>query len=140
MTLVEHATRELELAGVEEDVRPSIIAAVEAFASYGHSGGSASVVVPMLHDLLQFKNLSPLTSRWDEWNDVAEMAGFVVWQNNRCSEAFSYDHGHTYYLLSEERRWIPFRIRRWMRIRNWIRPVFPLHTTADAGGLVGVAE
>jgi len=112
MTLVEHARRELELAGVEDDVRPSIIAAVEAFASYGHSGGSASVCIPMLNELLQFKNISPLTNSPDEWMDVATESQPPIWQNNRCSEAFSNDGGKTYYLLSE------VKPRRWWRIIN----------------------
>ena len=47
-SLVEHAKRELELCGqTAEDpaYAASIVAAVEAFASYGHSGGSASVAI-----------------------------------------------------------------------------------------------
>ena len=44
MTLVEHAKRELELLGqTAEDpaYAASIVAAVAAFSSYGHSGGSS---------------------------------------------------------------------------------------------------
>lgn len=137
--LVAHARRELEFAGVEEDVRPSIIAAVEAFASYGHSGGSASVVIPMLNDLLNFKNIAPLTDRRDEWMDVADFAGYQVWQNRRNSEAFSLDGGGTYYLLSEERKWIPWRIRRALRKRSEYL-VFPKHRSARTGFILGVAE
>lgn len=112
MALVEHAIRELELAGVEEDVRPSIIKAVEAFASYGHSGGSASVCIPMLYELLQFHNLSPLTDDPDEWNNVTDFdpsSKLPLWQSRRRSEAFSHDGGKTYYLLSEWKR------KRWYR-------------------------
>lgn len=100
MNLVEHAKRELALAGNDEDFNNSIIKAVEAFASYGHSGGSASVAVPMLNDLLQYKNLTPLTDHWDEWMEV-EMGDIPCWQSIRNPEAFSHDHGYTYYLLSE---------------------------------------
>lgn len=97
MSLVEHARRELALTHNEEDFNESIIKAVEAFASYGHSGGSASVAIPMLNDLLQFKNLTPLTNDPKEWNEV----GDGMWQCSRNPEAFSLDRGRTYYLLSE---------------------------------------
>lgn len=151
MTLVEHARRELEIARVEEDVRPSIVAAVEAFASFGHSGGSASAVIPMLNDLLRFKNIAPLTDDPGEWMDVADFAGYQVWQNRRNSEAFSLDGGKTYYLLSEERfrwphairrhfpgelkyylsHWLPWRLRRRLRA---ISPylIYPRHEAVSA--------
>lgn len=104
--LVDHAKRELALAGNDDDFNQSIIKAVEAFSSFGHSGGSASVAIPMLNDLLNFRNLTPLTDDPDEWNHVSEdvwgEAG-GVWQNQRNSEAFSNDGGTTYYLLSESK-------------------------------------
>jgi hypothetical protein len=156
--LVQHAIRELEFAGVEEDVRPSIIDSVRAFASYGHSGGSASVVIPMLNDLLQFKNISPLTDDPREWNHVAEsMAGQDnLWQSARRSDAFSHDGGHTYYCLDEERFRIPDAIRRrlpgdlkyvlshWLpwalrqRLPRWA--THPIHHSVPTGFIIGVAE
>ena len=99
--LVTHAKRELALAGNDEDFNQTLIEAVRAFASYGHSGGSASVAIPMLNDLLQFKNLTPLTSDPNEWNNVSDASGYEMWQSQRNSEAFSTDGGKTYYLLSE---------------------------------------
>lgn len=101
--LVEHAKRELALAGNDEAFNNSMIKAVEAFASYGHSGGSASVAIPMLNDLLQFKNLTPLTDDPDEWI-VVEMGDEPCWQNKRRSDAFSNDGGKTYYCLDDEGR------------------------------------
>lgn len=98
--LVLHAMRELALAGNDEDFDNSIIAAVEAFASYGHSGGFASFAIPMLNDLLLYKNLTPLTDDPKEWNQV-EMGEEACWQCVRNPEAFSNDGGKTYYLLSE---------------------------------------
>lgn len=128
--LVEHAKRELEFANVEEDVRPSLIAAVEAFASYGHSGGSAAVARMILFQLLGFEPLGGLTDNPDEWMNVS---GFydtrqAVWQNCRHSSAFSLDGGKTYYLLDEERRWIPRGLRYYLRGRN-VFLVFPKHTS-----------
>lgn len=96
--LVKHARRELELAGNDEDFNMSIINAVRAFTSYGHSGGSASVAIPMLNELLQFKNLTPLTDDPKEWMKISEDDG---WQSRRNAEAFSMDEGKTYYLLSD---------------------------------------
>lgn len=105
MSLVEHAKTELTKCGqFEEDpaFSQSIVAAVAAFSSYGHSGGSAGVAIHMLHDLLQFKVLSPLTDDSDEWCDVAKYAsGKLLWQNRRRGDAFSHDGGKTYYTLEE---------------------------------------
>jgi hypothetical protein len=87
----------LALCGNDDDFNETIIKVVEAFASYGHSGGSASVAIPMINDLLQFKNLTPLTDNPLEWNEV----GPGMWQSSRNSEAFSDDRGKTYTLISE---------------------------------------
>jgi len=108
--LIDHARRELELLGTfEEDpaFATSIVAAVSAFASYpGHSGGSAMVAISVLNDLLNFKNLSPLTNNPDEWiKHTPDMwdGEHHVWQNVRNGEAFSTDGGATYRLTSEGR-------------------------------------
>lgn len=98
MSLVEHAKRELSLLDNDEDFNNCIIKSVEAFASYGHSGGSASYAIPLLYDLLQFKNIAPLTDNPKEWNEV----GDGIFQNSRNSEAFSTDGGRTYYVLSND--------------------------------------
>lgn len=102
--LVEHARRELEMIGEEPETIAGYLKVVQAFADVGHSGGSASVAIPTLNALLQFKNLKPLTNNPDEWaHHTAEVWGAEggVWQNRRNSEAFSDDEGKTYYLLSE---------------------------------------
>lgn len=97
--LVEHAKRELALMDNDDKFNESIIKAVEAFASYGHSGGSASAGIAILYDLLQFKNLMPLTNDRAEWMCVDREGN--IWQSTRNSEAFSNNRGKTYYLLSE---------------------------------------
>ena len=98
--LVEHAKRELALLGEEQETVDGLIKVIQAFADMGHSGGSASVAIPMINDLLQFKNLRPLTDDPNEWQSVY-MGEESCWQSNRNAEAFSHDHGKTYYLLSE---------------------------------------
>lgn len=95
---VEHARRELELCGqTEEDpaYAQSIIAAVAAFTSYGHSGGSAAVGIQQLHELLQLRTLSPITSDPATWNYV----GHDMWQSSRDPAAFSKDGGQTWYFV-----------------------------------------
>lgn len=94
---ITHARRELELIDEEQWAIEGYLKMIQVFADMGHSGGSASVFIPTLCDLLQFKNLKPLTTNPDEWTDV----GGMMWQNVRNSEAFSRDGGMTYYLLSE---------------------------------------
>ena len=102
--LMIHARRELELLGEEPEIVEGYLKMIQIFADMGHSGGSASVFIPTLTRLLQFKNLKPLTDDPDEWfHHTAEAWGEPggVWQNVRNSEAFSDDGGKTYTLLSE---------------------------------------
>jgi hypothetical protein len=104
MSLVEHAQRELRACGqFDEDpaYAQSIVAAVAAFASYGHSGGSAFVGIEQLTALLRFEPLSPLTDDPEEWCDVADQSGYRLFQSRRNPQAFSTDGGKSYYLLDE---------------------------------------
>jgi hypothetical protein len=97
MSLIEHAKKELALLNNDAAFNEAMIKAVEAFASYGHSGGSAAYAIPLLNDILQFKNVTPLTNDPKEWLDH----GDFTWQSTRNPEAFSSDGGTTYYLLSD---------------------------------------
>lgn len=102
--LVDHARRELELLREDETTIEGYLNVIQAFADMGHSGGSASVAIPVIHALLQYQNLKPLTNDPNEWNHIGEAVWGSpggVWQSNRNSEAFSHDSGSTYYLLSE---------------------------------------
>lgn len=102
--LVEHAKRELSLIGEEEETVEGYLKIIQAFSNMNHSGGSASVAIPVINRLLQFQNLTALTNDPDEWmyfsEDIAGIRG-GVWQNLRNSSAFSNDGGRTYYLLTE---------------------------------------
>lgn len=106
MSLADHARRELELCGQaaeDPDYAASIIAAVEAFTSYGHSGGSAEVAIEQLHTLLQYRTLSPLTPDPDEWEDRSEISGTPLWQNRRDPAAMSTDGGQDWYFVDAKR-------------------------------------
>jgi hypothetical protein len=106
MSLVEHAKRELELSGqTAEDpaYAASIVAAVAAFASYGHSGGSALVAIEQLYTLLRYRTLSPITTDPDEWIDRSEVSSSPLWQNRRDSAAMSTDAGQTWYFVDDRR-------------------------------------
>lgn len=101
--LMEHARRELQLAGVEPELQPSLLAAVEGFVSYGHSGTSAQFCVEILGRLLRFENLTPLGTTPDEWMHIAGPEAGVesVWQNRRRSTSFSRDGGTTWYDIDD---------------------------------------
>lgn len=116
--LVRHAERELALAREDEQVVAATLEIVAVFARVGHSGTSAHFHRQMIHRLLAFEHLTPLTDNPGEWVEV----GHGMWQNVRNSEAFSEDGGKTYYLLSERRR------RRWP-FKGWSKPT---HTSQPA--------
>lgn len=105
MSLVEHARRELELCGQyaeDPEYSESLIRAVEAFTSFGHSGGSAAIAQEQLAALLANRPLSPLTSDPADWIDQSAASGRPMWQNRRDLKAFSEDGGKTWYWLDEE--------------------------------------
>lgn len=95
--LVFHARIELEILGCDQEDIDYMLKIIQAFADVGPSGSQAAWMIPILHDLLQFKNLTPLTNDPKEWNEV----GPNVWQSSRRAEAFSENGGKSYYLLSE---------------------------------------
>jgi hypothetical protein len=104
--LVAHARRELEILGEDDETVQGYLKVIQAFADMGHSGGSASVAIPVIHDLLQFKALTPLTNDPEEWMHIAEeQAGQKnLWLSVRQPDAFSNDGGKTHYLVSDRHR------------------------------------
>ena len=107
LSLVDHARREMELLGEfasDPAYAQSIVAAVAAFASYGHSGGSAQVAREQLAKLLNQEALTPITSDPAEWIDRSAESGSPWWQNTRDSRAMSHDGGATYWLVDDPAR------------------------------------
>lgn len=101
MSLVDHARRELELLGEDPAYSASLVAAIAALTSFGHSGGSMMVATEQLADLLAFRPLTPLTADPEEWQDRSEMSSTPLWQSTRDSAAMSHDGGKTYYYVDD---------------------------------------
>jgi len=101
MSLHDHAVHELNLIGMTEDspdemnraMRKHILHMMQEFAEEGHSGFSASYAIGLLEKLLRYKPLTPLTGADDEWVDVAEQSGGILWQNKRASHVFKDNEG-----------------------------------------------
>lgn len=141
--LVRHAERELRLAGffdADADyggmLGKAVLKLIEDFAAQNHSGGSAFMARHLFAELSDFKALTPLTDRPDEWVEVGE----DVWQNARQFDAFSDDGGKTYHVLTERRKWVPRWLSRRLSDRMRMRVMYPLHTTAPSGFIIEVAE
>ena len=107
-SLVDHAQKELTLRGDDGATIADYLSVIQAFADARHSGGSASVAIPTLQALLQYQNLTPLTTDIEDWEyrDATLWGGHGegIWQSRRNPEAFSTDSGKTHYLLSEDSR------------------------------------
>lgn len=106
MSLVEHAKAEMRAAGLyTEDadygglIPKSMEALIALFASQGHSGCSADLVIDLFARLARFESLTPLTNDPSEWRETDSVN--TMWQSTRNSEAFSHDGGVTHYLLSD---------------------------------------
>lgn len=106
MSLVDHAKRELELAGFFDDdsdynglIGHAALALVELFASQGHSGGSAAITLDVTGRLLRYEPLTALTYAADEWDDRSQESGYPLWQNRRDPRVMSSDNGETHWII-----------------------------------------
>lgn len=96
MTLINHAKRELEIAGLfgknsdyEGMLGEAVMELVEVFSNQGHSGFSASRVISLFKKVAAYECLAPLTGEDGEWNDVSVAMGIDgTLQNNRVSSVF----------------------------------------------------
>lgn len=117
-------------------MRRNVMDLLRTFGDQGHSGFSAPYAIHMFTQLANFEALSALTNLPTEWHHVTlAIAGQPdLWQSRRQSDAFSNDGGHTYYVLSEDRRWIrkvlPWRLFR--KVPTKVR--YPIHTSVDRIG------
>lgn len=88
MSIIAQAKEELRRANFGEQDSAVMIDILERFFEQWDSGGAVSVVAPVLQRLIAGKPLGPLTGDADEWMDVSEMSGRVMYQNKRCSTVF----------------------------------------------------
>lgn len=100
--LRDHAVREMQIAGVDEDIygdmtSKAVLKMIDVFESEGHSGMSAGLVLSIFNRVIDFGNLTPLTNDPDEW--IQHDRG--TWQSKRNSSAFSQDEGRSFYLVGE---------------------------------------
>ncbi len=92
MSLVKHAKAELRAAGMfdpdsdyDGDIAVCVMALMETFTAYGHSGGSAEATLSAFDKLVRYQPLTPLTGAPDEWEARSKESGVPMWQNKRCS-------------------------------------------------------
>jgi len=114
MSLLVHAKRELELAGLfdkdsdyEGMLGESTMRLIKTFSEEGHSGFSAGMAIHIFHKLANFENLTPITDSKEDWMDVSEYGGGdknKMWQCRRNSSLFSTDGGKTYYDVNDNER------------------------------------
>ena len=99
---IEHAKRELELAGLfDKDsdydgaLGTAVMELVEVFSKQGHSGFSAGRVISLFKEVALHNCLTPLSGETDEWNEI----GDNILQNNRVSSVFKdLNTGKSYFL------------------------------------------
>lgn len=101
--LLEHAERELKLAGLDKPgsdfdgmLFEEVMGLMRAFCNRGHSGGSAHQTLTLFNIVARWGHLSPLTQDPAEWEDVTHlgagsggMVGESLWQNKRNPSVFS---------------------------------------------------
>ena len=98
MTLTQYAKTELEIGGFFKrgkdtlyggEIGPAVMELMKVFAEQGHSGMSASIVRNIFHTLADYKPLSPITGKDEEWEDagIGDNAA-SYYQNKRLSSVF----------------------------------------------------
>lgn len=101
--LLEHAKREIELAGLDDPydemqslMNDQVLDLIEAFASQGHSGFSASYALGMFNKLVRFETISP--NDHSLYRDVSDMNdGKPLLQDIRDSRWLSRDGGKSWF-------------------------------------------
>lgn len=119
MSLLEHAKRELKLAGynisdkgydMHDNKEPfegyinscarNAYELLETLSKVSHSGMSVGITLDIFNKLAKWKTLTPLTNNPDEWIQLSEWKS-AGYQNKRNPSCFTYDF-KTYYDVDEE--------------------------------------
>ncbi len=114
MSLLEHAKRELKLAGYDisdkgcdmhDDKEPfegyvnycarNAYELIETLSKAGHSGMSIGITINIFNKLAKWETLTPLTNNPDEWESLSGWES-VGYQNKRNPACFTKDF-KTYY-------------------------------------------
>lgn len=109
--LVEHAERELKLAGIDKSdsdyggmLYRAVLELVRTFSKQQHSGTSAELTVNILTQLLNFEVLTPVTDDPAEWKSVSEIVKEPMWQNVRGGNYFSRDGGKSWFHINTNQK------------------------------------
>ena len=106
--LLEHAEKELDIAGLKESdddpvsakgstwMRRHILSIVKEFQAAEHSASSAQAAIEILNVLLTLRPLTPLTGEEDEWEDMQGMfSEGLKYRNKRCYRVCKTSDGRT---------------------------------------------
>lgn len=113
MSLVDHAQKELELAGLfdaDSDyngmIGKAVVELMTTFANQGHSGMSAEITTELFSTLARYEHLSPITNNPEDWMDVSGYSPNQpqFWQSRRNPHLFSLDGGRSYYDVNDPDR------------------------------------
>jgi hypothetical protein len=104
--LMEHAIRELDLAGIKEDenepvntkgntwMRRHLLSVVQEFKDAGHSRGSITSAIDILTLILTLRPLTPLKGTEDEWEERdLYFADGLKYLNKRCPTVYKTTDG-----------------------------------------------
>lgn len=108
--LVQHAERELKLAGLDDPesdygglLYKAVIELIKKFSKQGHSGYSAGMVRQLFNKLSNYETLTPVTDDPEEWGDVSDISDMKLWQNKRDPRYFSEDGGKTWWNVDKKK-------------------------------------
>ena len=115
MSGLERAEAELRRAGLfDKDsdyagmIGEAVMRLMRVHLEERHSGFSNGLVVKVFSRVASGKTLSPITNDPAEWNDISDMNGGPLWQNNRDSSFFSEDGGKTGYQVDDRKKQLVF--------------------------------
>lgn len=105
MSVVEHAKSEFKLAGWPEDdddmqkqMCNDLLELLETFSKQGHSGMSATYCLAYFDKLARFHPITPLTGNEDEWEEVDDGSGGIMYQNKRDSSIVKNEDGKAFWV------------------------------------------
>ena len=94
-SLLQFAKSELRSAGMfdadsdfDGDLGAQVMALMETFCAYGHSGGGAAMTLVLFDKLARYLPINPLTGEDSEWDDPVPNGAGDMQQNNRCPTVF----------------------------------------------------